>query len=635
MKFFPAFFQQFRKIFFCSAVLILLYTISRLFFWIHNNSLFSNYSAVDVFNIFFRGLEQDIASLLLLNAPILFVLFAGSYWQLFRKIVFRYTQWAFLLLNLAGLAINILDIGYFPYSRHRSNLDLRYVLSDSLSSFKSILIGYWPLLLVLLLFSLVVYRLSRYLFGSTEKHFPASWQSIIINQVVFIFLACLFMTGLKRTIILPSTPLLSVASDKLPIAQNSVYTFAYSVLKRQEQLGAKKYFTEPALDKMVVTAHRMHHTGPMDHKNVIICILESFSRGYLVPGDFYKAKTPFFDSLIKKSTFFPNAFANGFESNQGIVAILGGLPAFLDEPFYYSIYANTPLHSIGNILKERGYGTHFFMGANKDHFGFEKFGRMAGIDHFYNRADFNDDRFYDGNWGIFDEPFLQFGSVILATQKEPFLSVFFNISSHPPFTLPEDSKKKFSVPGQTAAQNSISYVDHAFSHFFETSKKAAWFQNSIFIFCADHSLYLEDGQPNTPVSASEIPIFIYDPGSDSGSVNESVMSQVDIAPSILGLLRYSGPYSGFGRNVFDTSNGIGYALNKPGSLYQIIDSGLALDYDANREKTELLYHYHDNLYYKRNLVDSLAFAERKKKLEDQLKATVQRYREALTKRSLE
>ena len=635
MKFITVFFQQFRKIFICSAVLILLYTICRLLFWNYNRNYFLDYSAVDAIKILYCGLQQDIASLLLLNAPILLILFAGSFSGRFREMVLPFGQWAFVITNISGFAINILDIGYFSYTRHRSNLSLRYVISDSLSSVGSILSKYWLLISGFILIIFLVYRLGRFLFRKPEKNLIPGARTILLNQVIFIFLVWFLMKGFKPGIILPSTPLLSVAADKLPIAQNSVYTFAYSVLKRQEQFISKKYFSEAALESMVVSVHRMTHAVPMNHKNVIICILESFSRGYLVPGDFYKAKTPFFDSLIKKSIFFPNAFANGFESNQGIVAILGGLPAFLDEPFYYSIYANTPLHSIGNILKEKGYSTHFFMGANRDHFGFEKFGRMAGIDHFHDRVDFNNDRFYDGNWGIFDEPFLQFGSGILASQKEPFLAVFFNISSHPPFTLPDNRKKDFSIPGQTAAQNSISYVDHSYSLFFETCKKAAWFRNSIFVFCADHALVLEDGMPYTTVTASQIPIFIYSPDSASGGINESVLSQVDITPSLLGLLGYSGTYSGFGRNVFDSANGSGYAFNKPGSLFQIIDSSMAMGYDVSREKVEFLYRYHENQYNRRNLTDSMANSAAKKKLENQLKAVIQRYRESLTRRSLE
>ena len=198
------------------------------------------------------------------------------------------------------------------------------------------------------------------------------------------------------------------------------------------------------MDSLAQSTYVLSGEGAMKKKNVVIFILESISRGYLLPGDPQKAVSPFFDSIISQSIFFPNGFANGFNSNQGIVSILGGLPAFLDEPFYYSVYANTPLHGIGNILEEKGYSTNFFMGAKRDHFGFEKIGRMAGIEEFYWRDQFNDENAFDGNWGIFDEPFLQYGADILSKKKEPFFAVFFKISSHPPFTIPASHKQDFS-----------------------------------------------------------------------------------------------------------------------------------------------------------------------------------------------
>src|SRR5262249_31602416 len=150
-------------------------------------------------------------------------------------------------------------------------------------------------------------------------------------------------------------PLLQLDPEVLPLAQNSIGTLVYSIVRRERQLPDKKYFGSRELAKIVTASHRLapaadtHDT--MQRKNVVLVILESFSRCYIMPGDRWKAQTPFLDSLIRRSLFFPHSFANGFTSNQGIVAILGGLPAFTDEAFFYSPYANTPLHSLGNILK--------------------------------------------------------------------------------------------------------------------------------------------------------------------------------------------------------------------------------------------------------------------------------------------
>lgn len=131
-----------------------------------------------------------------------------------------------------------------------------------------------------------------------------------------------------------------------------------------------------------------------------------------------------------------------------------------------------------------------------------KFCNMIGIDHYYGRKAFNDDRYYDGNWGIFDEPFLQFGIRKLNQKHTPFFSVFFTISSHPPFTIPEKYKEKFNYPGQSPAQHSISYVDYAFRQFFDSCKNTPWFKNTLFVFSADHWLGPDDG-------AIWVPCFLF------------------------------------------------------------------------------------------------------------------------------
>jgi phosphoglycerol transferase MdoB-like AlkP superfamily enzyme len=445
--------------------------------------------------------------------------------------------------------------------------------------------------------------------------------------------------GLEGRPLMPASPLLGLDARRLPLAQNSINTFLYSVIRKQEQLAQKHYYSQAELNHIITTHHFLGAgSGPQDtmiKKNVMVCILESFSRCYLTPGDPKKATTPFFDSLIKKSVYFPNAYANAFESNQGIVAILGGLPALMDEPFYYSSYANTPLDGIGNILKSKGYNTNFFLGAGRDHFGFGKFTRMAGIDNYYSRVDFNEDRFFDGNWGIFDDPFLQYGARVLSQKEQPFLAVFYNISSHPPFTVPAVHRQQFNFPDKTPAQRSISYVDYSFQHFFETCKKATWFQNTIFVFCSDHGLYPEDSSGFNYINNASIPIFIFDPSRKQGAVDTNLISQVDLTPSILDLLNYKGKYTGFGKTVFKHSSNDAYAINRQGYTQQIITREFILGYDASGEKTQYLYHYPSDSLLKENLIHNIQYEEHRKNLEYLLKANIQRYNQALISRSLE
>jgi phosphoglycerol transferase MdoB-like AlkP superfamily enzyme len=633
------FLRQFRIIFLSLGFLLVLHFGLRITFWIDNRAFFSATDWKEKFEICRWGFIMDLSCIIILNFPV-FLFILGSQYSRERNSIFLSIAGAlFIVLNTAGLAINILDIGYFPYNKHRSNADLWYVFADSSRFFKSIFLIYWPLFLLffLLLSGLVLFVQKVF----RAQSVPSARSIIIARQVLLIICLFLFARGLEQRPLIPASPLLEINARELPLAQNSMGTLLYSFIRRQEELEPKNYFTDQALDQIITSNHFMkpdlggQHRDSMLKKNIVICILESFSACYLRPGDPLKARTPFFDSLIRKSIYFPNAYANGFSSNQGIVAILGGLPAFLDEAFYYSDYANTQLRSIGNILKEAGYNTNFFLGAGKDHFGFGKFTRMAGIDHYYSGVDFNDNRFDDGNWGIFDEPFFQFGARVLTGKKQPFLAVFYNISSHPPFTIPEQHRNEFKFPGQSPARRSISYVDYSFRLFFETCKKSPWFYNSIFVFCADHWLYPGGNYPYNYLNCGSIPIFIFDPSKNQGLVDEGIASQVDLTPTILDLLHYTGHYSGFGRSLLDSPGTNRYAINKPAGIPQIIDKNYILGYDITLEKSKYLYHYPSDSLLKTNLIHDVQFDGVRKKMEALLKANIQRYNQALIRRSLE
>jgi phosphoglycerol transferase MdoB-like AlkP superfamily enzyme len=628
------FYHQFRNFLIAGLSLLLLYTLLRLIFWVYNRAFFQGLSASEIFHVLYNGLKQDFVVLALLNY-IPFIMFCiGEHFPLEKKYIYITAKLLFVVFNSIAVALNVFDIGYFSYTLHRANIDILFVAIDSLDSFKSSLLSHWFLFVSFLILVYLVVKIAGRLF--TIREIPKmSRITLLANQLFFGLLLILLIKWPGKPFLLPSSPLLTVNSNRLPLAQNSLLTLAYSVVRNQRQIHPKTFYSKAALDTLSQSVYHLGPSGEMKKRNVVIFILESFSRGYLIPGSPIKARTPFLDSLIRKSIFFPNAIANGFNSNQGIVSILGGLPAFLNEPFYYSLYANTPLKSIGNILKETGYNTNFFMGANKDHFGFEKLGKMAGIDSFYWREDFNNEREYDGNWGIFDEPFLQFGAKNLSGKKQPFLAIFFNISSHPPFTIPASHKRDFIYPGESAAQRAISYVDYSLKEFFETVKKEPWFSQTLFAFCADHYLYPDDGTPQNGLTVSQIPIFIYDPAVDHGRKDSSIVSQVDLGPTILHLLHYEGKVLGFGRNALDPLQNEHIAMNKPGQIYQIFSGDYLLGYDLTFDKVDYLYNYKRDSSLSRNLKDSADEEHTKNRMESLLKANIQLFQQDLLQRSLE
>src|SRR5690606_14279042 len=138
------------------------------------------------------------------------------------------------------------------------------------------------------------------------------------------------------------------------------------------------------------------------------------------------------------------------------------------------------------LLGEKGYETAFFHGAPNGSMGFSAYMQLAGIKNYYGKNEYNNDDDFDGIWGIWDEPFMQFMAKKLDTFKQPFFSSFFSLSSHHPFKVPEHYAGKFPK-GQLPLHEPIGYVDNALRQFFNTASKSEWYKNTLFVIVADHA----------------------------------------------------------------------------------------------------------------------------------------------------
>ena len=178
-------------------------------------------------------------------------------------------------------------------------------------------------------------------------------------------------------------------------------------------------------------------------KNVVIIILESFSQEYM--GCYNDSPevsfTPFLDSLASKSLLFQGR-SNGKKSIESIPSVMASLPTLMDRPVLMSNYKKNDIVGLPMLLKKHGYNTAFFHGAYNGSMGFDAFCKKIGFDAYYGRNEFGDETYYDGTWGIFDEHFLHYMALQLTRTPEPFFAGVFTISSHHPYTIPEEYKGK-------------------------------------------------------------------------------------------------------------------------------------------------------------------------------------------------
>ena len=379
--------------------------------------------------------------------------------------------------------------------------------------------------------------------------------------------------------------------------------------------------------------HTPSDTLPFTKKNIVVLIVESFGREYIgalnknLEQGRYKGYTPCVDSLIARSTTFTRSFCNGRKSIDGMPSILSSIPMFV-EPFFLTPASMNHVSGIASLLAGEGYETAFFHGAQRGSMGFMAFARATGFQQYYGREDFDDDkRFsgdtdFDGTWAIWDEPFLQYYATKMSEMKEPFMTAVFTASSHHPYVVPEKYKDTYPEEG-IVIHKCIRYTDMALGRFFQTASRQPWFKNTIFVLTSDHTNLTDHAYYETDLGGFCSPIIIYEPGR-APEMQDKIAQQIDILPTVMGLLHYPKPYFAFGIDVLNTPAEDTWAVNYLNGIYQYVKHGHVLQFDG--QKTKALYSLTDSLM-QHNVMGKVP---QQQQMEREVKAIIQQYMERMT-----
>ncbi len=288
--------------------------------------------------------------------------------------------------------------------------------------------------------------------------------------------------------------------------------------------------------------------------NIVIIVLESFGKEYTgLNRGMTHTYTPFLNSLFPKSICCHNAYANGLKSVDAVPAIFTGLPKLSSTAIIHSPKSSNQVPSLFNCLQSLGYSSSFFHGANNETMGFKSYLTTNGLHDYYGLDEYPKQEDLDGHWGVLDEPYLQYVSDNLSTQKQPFVSGIFTLSSHHPYTIPTEYKDSF-LKGNIPIHKSIQYADMALKKFMESCEKTAWFDNTIFIITADHSAENLLHAYRTPSGKFEIPLILYSPKLLKPQAIRKTVEQIDILPTVLDYVGYPQDITLLGHSIFEENN---------------------------------------------------------------------------------
>jgi phosphoglycerol transferase MdoB-like AlkP superfamily enzyme len=344
--------------------------------------------------------------------------------------------------------------------------------------------------------------------------------------------------------------MLSLPGDQ-PLASND-----YPLLRRQQTASG----TSPAVT-------RQNQRAP----NVVVILMESFSARFVGTLGAEQKLTPEFDRLADKGVLYKRAFSNGTHTHQGVYASLTSFPNLPGYEYLMKMMeANQEFSGLPSILDRHGYQTLFLYNGLFSWDNKEGFFRQHGIDRFIGTEDYRDPTFVDPVWGVSDyDVYHRANAEFSAMAKQgPFLGVILTLSNHAPFNLPEPLPFPRIETGNDmdARFNGMRYADWSLGEFFRMASKEPYFDNTLFVITGDHGFASPPMITPMQLSRFHVPLLFYAPGliGENGQKRETVASQVDITPSILGLLGLKDPQQCWGRNLFalDAADE-GFAVIKP------------------------------------------------------------------------
>ena len=384
------------------------------------------------------------------------------------------------------------------------------------------------------------------------------------------------------------------------LAHNGIYQLFAAF--RNNELNYKKFYTsrpEKAafanLRKSLKTPNSVYlsndpfdirrqikYSGEEKRYNIMLITVESLSASFLTRFGNQENITPNLDGIVKKSLFFTNFFATGTRTVRGMEALTLSLPP---TPGFSIVKRpnNEGLFSLGSVLRGKGYLPSFI---------YSGMGYFDNMNYFFghngyktiDRKDFTQEEVsFENAWGVCDEDL--YAKAMQVSDEawkngQPFYNFLMTTSNHRPYTYPEG---KIDIPSHSGRSGAVKYTDYALGKFFHEARKHPWFAQTLFVIVGDHCAS-SAGKTVLPVANYHIPLIIYAPEILKPQEISTLSSQIDFAPTIMGLLNTSYVSKFFGKDILLNEKGRAFigTYQKIGMLH---DGTLTVEMPTKRSES--------------------------------------------------
>lgn len=538
---------------------------------------------LNLFPSFWLGLKYDLRW-------IAFILFPITFFSLFKKLSPFYSEKAkrFWTIYLGILTLLVLffygaDFGQFAYINARLNADALLFAEDPQETLEMVWQSY-PVIWILIGLAggviMMVWMFRRTHVGVEDKNIHIHKFSFRRRyHLVAMILLCWFMYGFLTYKPLNFFRAFSFNDAfKSNLALNPLQNFFTTMRFRDPDYNtkAKEYYSviENFLNlksygvakNSYLRVKQSDSKGLESQPNIVLVICESFSMYKSSMSGNPLNSTPYFNELSQNGIFFERCFSPTFGTARGVFAILTGIPDVQLSKFATRNDATVNQRSIINDFD--GYEKMYFIG------GRSQFNNFAGLLKNIRGVKIYEEGTYSAPkinvWGISDKNLFLEANAVMARQQKPFFSIIQTADNQRPHNIPEDDKDfiqknilldtllKYGFES-VKEYNAFAYTDYCFKKFMEAASAESYFENTIFVFVGDHGVegnamaMYPKAWTEQRLTEEHVPLLFYSPALLTPQKRTEVVSQIDVLPTIAGMLLQPYSNSTLGRNLLDTA----------------------------------------------------------------------------------
>lgn len=343
-----------------------------------------------------------------------------------------------------------------------------------------------------------------------------------------------------------------------------------------------------ALDRQRLTRAMPAQAQGLGKLNVVVLVEESFGAEFIGAYGAAQSDTPYFDALAKQGMLFSNTYASGTRTARGLEAITASFPPIPSESILHRP-GNENIATWGSVMAGQGYHTAFLYGG---------YGYFDNMNYFYGNNGFEvvdrreiDNPKFANVWGVSDEDLY---NKVLSYMDDhhrqhaqvPIFTIVMSTSNHKPYTFPEGIA---NVPAKGGGRHAgVRYADYAIGKFLEAARSRTWFDDTLFVVVADHGARVY-GKTEIPLKTYRIPLLVYAPKHVQPQVIDTLAGQIDIAPTVLGMLGFAYEAPFFGQDVLHNPSSQRIALFSHNHDVAAYRDGKLVVLGLNKQVTTLQY----------------------------------------------